>query len=142
LTYADGVADIELGAEFDFHREHGKIATMTVVRPVSPWGKARIDDDGRITGFTEKPRLESWINGGFMILEPQVFDYIEHDEPFEEGPLARLAAADELFAFRHDGFWDCMDTFKDALVLNDLCRDNQTPPWLTARTAAHEGSVR
>lgn len=132
LTYADGVSDIDLADELAFHRRHGAAATITTVRPASPWGKAKIEVDGQVTGFVEKPQLESWINGGFMFLEPRVFEFIEGDEPFEAGPLDRLARAGELFAFRHEGFWDCMDTFKDRVVLDDLCRAGE-PPWLNAK---------
>lgn len=129
LTYADGVADIDLRAELEFHLAHDGLATMTVVRPRSPWGKAHIADDGRVDGFTEKPRLESWINGGFLFLEPSVYEYIDADDVFERRPLERLAAAGELHAYMHGGFWDCMDTFKDAQILNELCGDG-APPWL------------
>lgn len=139
LTYADGVADIDLSALEAFHREHGGLATITVTRPRSPWGEARIADDDRVTGFVEKPRLENWINGGFMVLEPGALEFIADDDVLEERPLEGLAAAGELHAYRHEGFWDCMDTFKDALELNDLCAQG-TPPWLkvAAAAGAHE----
>ncbi len=129
LTYADGVADVDLRAELDYHRGHGHAATMTVVRPRSPWGKAHVAADGRVDGFTEKPRLESWINGGFMFMEPAAIERIGPDDVLEREPLEALAAAGELHAFKHEGFWDCMDTFKDAQVLNELC-DAGAPPWL------------
>lgn len=135
LTYADGVADIDLAAELAFHRAHGGLATMTVARPASPWGEARVDDDGRVSGFVEKPQLENWINGGFMLVEPGAFEFIGEDDVLEERPLRELAAAGELYAYKHDGFWDCMDTFKDAIVLNELCADG-TPPWLRAAVTA------
>lgn len=134
LTYADGVADIDLGAELAFHDEHGALATITVARPRSPWGEARIGADDRVTGFVEKPRLENWINGGFMFLRREALDFIGDDDVLERRPLENLAAAGELRAFRHEGFWDCMDTFKDALVLNELCAEG-TPPWLRAPVA-------
>lgn len=129
LTYADGVADIDLAAELAFHRDHGALATVAVARPESPWGEAAIGDDDRIVGFIEKPRLETWINGGFMFLEPGALDFIGAADVLERRPFENLAAAGELRAWRHDGFWDCMDTFKDALVLNELCADGN-PPWL------------
>lgn len=131
VTYADGVADIDLAAELEFHRAHGRAATMAVVRPASPWGKATLDEDGRIAGFVEKPKLESWINGGFMFMEPAALATIGADDVLEQEPLERLAAAGELFGYRHTGFWDCMDTYKDALVLNELCAGGD-PPWLRA----------
>jgi len=130
LTYADGVADIDLAAELDFHRAHGGAATMTVVQPPSPWGEARVSAAGLVTGFVEKPRLRSWINGGFFLLEPEALKEVGPGESFEQGPLARLANAGQLHAFRHEGFWDCMDTFKDAILLNELCAEG-IPPWRT-----------
>ena len=119
-TYADGVADVDLGALLDFHDGHGALATMTVVRPHLQWGVAEIDADGRVAGFAEKPRSEHWVNGGFFCFEPGALDYIDPDSVLEREPLARLAAAGELRAYRHEGFWDCMDTYKDAVVLDDL----------------------
>jgi glucose-1-phosphate cytidylyltransferase len=126
-TYADGVADVDLDSLVASHRREGALATMTVVRPYSQWGIALMDGDDRITGFQEKPRLDYWINGGFMCFEPAVLDYLEETSVFEEEPLRRLAAAGELHAFRHDGFWDCMDTYKDAVVLNDLWNAGNAP---------------
>jgi glucose-1-phosphate cytidylyltransferase len=127
-TYADGVADVDLESLIAFHRRHGGLATMTVVRPHSQWGIALVDGDDRITGFQEKPRLDYWINGGFFCFEPDALAYIEPTSVLEEEPLRRLVASDELHAFRHDGFWDCMDTYKDAVVLNDLW-DTGNAPW-------------
>ncbi len=119
VTYADGVADIDLGALLDFHREQGALATVTVVRPNLQWGVAELDGDV-VAGFVEKPRSEHWINGGFFCFEPGVFNYLGPDSVLEREPLERLAAAGQLRAYRHEGFWDCMDTYKDAVVLNDL----------------------
>lgn len=119
VTYADGVADIDLGALLDFHRDQGALATVTVVRPNLQWGVAELAGDS-VAGFVEKPRSERWINGGFFCFEPGVFDYLDADSVLEREPLERLAADGELSAFRHEGFWDCMDTYKDAVVLNDL----------------------
>jgi glucose-1-phosphate cytidylyltransferase len=128
LTYADGVADIDLGALVDFHRASGATGTMTVVRPRSQFGIAEVGDDARVLGFEEKPRLEHWVNGGFFCFQPAFLDYVAPDSVLEREPLERLAAAGELRAFRHAGFWDCMDTYKDAVVLNDLWRAGN-PPW-------------
>ena len=127
LTYADGVADIDLGALVDFHRASGATGTMTVVRPRSQFGIAEVDDDARVLGFEEKPRLEHWVNGGFFCFQPAFLDYVAPDSVLEREPLERLAAAGELRAFRHAGFWDCMDTYKDAVVLNDLWRAGNAP---------------
>jgi glucose-1-phosphate cytidylyltransferase len=127
LTYADGVADIDLGALVDFHRASGATGTMTVVRPRSQFGIAEVGDDARVLGFEEKPRLEHWVNGGFFCFQPAFLDYVAPDSVLEREPLERLAAAGELRAFRHAGFWDCMDTYKDAVVLNDLWRAGNAP---------------
>lgn len=135
LTYADGVADIDLGAALEFHREHGGLATITVARPHSPWGEAQLTAEGRVTGFVEKPQLENWINGGFMFLEEGALDFVGPGDVLEQRPLENLANAGELHAYRHEGFWDCMDTFKDALELNRLCAEG-TPPWLRAGVEA------
>jgi glucose-1-phosphate cytidylyltransferase len=125
-TYADGVADVDLGALVEFHREHGALASVTVVRPPLQWGVAELDGDD-VTGFVEKPRSEHWINGGFFCFEPGVLDYLDEDSVLEREPLSRLAADGELRAFRHEGFWDCMDTYKDAVVLNDLWTAGRAP---------------
>jgi glucose-1-phosphate cytidylyltransferase len=136
LTYADGVADIDLSALMAFHHRQRATATMTVVRPYSQWGIAVIDDDERVAGFREKPRLDYWINGGFFCLEPEFLDYVEETSVLERDPLERVAAEGRLSAFRHHGFWDCMDTYKDAIVLNDLCETGRAP-W---QRWVHEGA--
>jgi glucose-1-phosphate cytidylyltransferase len=127
VTYADGVADIDLGALLAFHAEHGGLATMTAVRPHLQWGVAELGEGGRVDGFAEKPRSEHWINGGFLCFEPGVFDYLDEQSVLEREPLTRLAAEGQLFAHRHEGFWDCMDTYKDAVVLNDLWAAGEAP---------------
>jgi glucose-1-phosphate cytidylyltransferase len=126
-TYADGVADVDLAALLEFHCEHGAAATMTVVRPHLQWGVAELDGEGRVEGFDEKPRSERWVNGGFFCFEPAVLDYLEEDSVLEREPLAALAAGGQLRAHRHEGFWDCMDTYKDAVVLNDLWLGGEAP---------------
>jgi glucose-1-phosphate cytidylyltransferase len=126
-TYADGVADVDLGALLDFHRERGGLATLTVVRPNLQWGVAELGEDDRVAGFVEKPRSEHWINGGFFCFEPGVLGYLSGDSVLEREPLERLAADAQLRAFRHEGFWDCMDTYKDAVVLNDLWAGGDAP---------------
>ncbi len=126
-TYADGVADIDLDALLDFHRRHGGLATMTAVRPHLQWGVAELGEGGRVDGFAEKPRSEHWINGGFFCFEPGAFDYLQGQSVLEREPLTRLAVDGQLFAHRHEGFWDCMDTYKDAVVLNDLWAAGEAP---------------
>lgn len=130
VTYADGVADIDLGALLATHHDSDAAATMTVVRPELQFGVTRLDGDGRVTGFEEKPRSEQWINGGFFCFEQAALDYIAPDSVLERQPLEQLAADGGLRAYRHDGFWECMDTYKDAVQLNDLW-DGGRAPWRT-----------
>jgi glucose-1-phosphate cytidylyltransferase len=141
-TYADGVASIDLSALLQFHGEHGKLATMTVVRPELQFGITELDgEDGRVLGFREKPRSEHWINGGFFCFEPGALDYLEHDSVLERAPLEGLARDDQLRAHRHEGFWECMDTYKDAVALNDLW-DSGEAPWSAQVQVAFGGSAR
>jgi len=136
-TYADGVADVDLGALLGTHRSHRALATMTVVRPRLQWGVAMLDQAGRVAGFDEKPRSEHWVNGGFFCFEPGALHYLDQDSVLEREPLERLAADGQLRAYRHGGFWDCMDTYKDAVVLNDLWQRGEAP-W---RALAEEGAL-
>ena len=129
LTWGDGVSTVDLEKLLAFHRNHGRLITMTAVRPPARYGHLEFDGD-RIHEFTEKPQTaEGWINGAFFVAEPQVFDYIEGDETqFEKEPLERLAAEGELMAYKHDGFWQCMDTRRDKYVLEKLW-DSGEAPW-------------
>jgi glucose-1-phosphate cytidylyltransferase len=122
------VADIDLAALVNFHREGDALATVTVVQPELQFGVADLDENQMVRGFHEKPRVESWINGGFFCFEPGVFEYLSKDSVLEREPLEGLAADGQLRAYRHDGFWDCMDTYKDAAMLNDLWSSGE-PPW-------------
>jgi glucose-1-phosphate cytidylyltransferase len=126
LTYGDGVADVPLAELLRFHRAHGKIATVTAVRPPARFGGLRFNGDS-VVCFEEKPQIgEGWINGGFFVLEPQVFDYIQGDDTvFEREPLERLAAEGALVAYRHEGFWQCMDTLRDVRLLESLWQSGQ-----------------
>lgn len=135
-TYADGVADVDLDALLSFHHGHEALATMTVVLPHLQWGVAEMDGDGRVEGFVEKPRSERWVNGGFFCFEPGALAYLTEDSVLEREPLARLAADGELRAHRHKGFWDCMDTYKDAVVLNDLWSAGEAPWHAWAESGA------
>jgi glucose-1-phosphate cytidylyltransferase len=127
-TYADGVASVDLTRLLDFHGDHGRLATMTVVRPELQFGVTELDDhDGRVLGFREKPRSEHWINGGFFCFEDGVLDYLSTESVLEREPLERLASEGELRAHRHEGFWECMDTYKDAVALNDLWASGDAP---------------
>jgi glucose-1-phosphate cytidylyltransferase len=127
-TYADGVADVDLAALLDFHRAQGALASLTVVQPHLQWGVVELGEGGRVSGFVEKPRSAHWINGGFFCFEPGVLEYLDEESVLEREPLGRLAVDGRLHAFRHEGFWDCMDTYKDAVVLNDLWAGG-TAPW-------------
>ena len=129
LTYGDGVADIDIDALLKFHKSHGKIATMTVVRPTSRFGAVEIDGD-RVSAFEEKPQLaEGWINGGFFVLEPEVLQYVAGpDAMWEQDPLEHLAADGELMAYRHSGFWQSMDSLRDMRILDSLWQSGN-PPW-------------
>jgi len=129
LTWGDGVSTVDLSRLLAFHRAHGRLITMTAVRPPARYGHMEFDGD-RIREFTEKPQTaEGWINGAFFVVEPQVFDYIDGDDTqFEKEPLERLAADGELMAYKHDGFWQCMDTRRDKYVLEKLW-DSGEAPW-------------
>jgi glucose-1-phosphate cytidylyltransferase len=131
LTWGDGVSDVNLKRLLEFHRSHGKIATVTAVRPTARFGHLEFDGD-RVKEFSEKPQTaEGWINGAFFVLEPQVFDYIEGDATqFEKEPMERLAREGQLMAYRHTSFWQCMDTLRDKKLLQDLW-DSGNPPWKT-----------
>jgi glucose-1-phosphate cytidylyltransferase len=126
-TYSDGVADIDLAALLAYHRGHDGAATMTVVRPRLQFGVAELNGDGVVRGFAEKPRSEHWVNGGFFCFESSALEVFKADSVLEREPLERLAAAGELRGYRHDGFWDCMDTYKDAVELNDLWAQGNAP---------------
>lgn len=129
LTYGDGLSSVDVAELVAFHRSHGRLATIMAVHPPARFGSMTFDSD-LVTEFVEKPQLgEGWINGGFFVLEPGVLDYIDGDDnAFEGTPLERLAKDEELVAFRHDGFWQCMDTLRDVRLLNRLCEAGH-PPW-------------
>jgi glucose-1-phosphate cytidylyltransferase len=127
VTYSDGLADIDLEALLAFHSGHAALATMTVVRPELQFGVTELAPDGRVRRFHEKPRSEHWINGGFFCFGAPVLDYLGADGALEREPLERLAAEGQLRAHRHEGFWECMDTYKDAVELNDLWASGNAP---------------
>jgi glucose-1-phosphate cytidylyltransferase len=129
LAYADGVADIDLSALLEHHRGHGAAATMAVVQPRLPFGVARLDGDGAVLGFTEKPRSELWVNAGFFCFELAALDTLGPGTTLEREPLEHLAAAGQLRAFQHRGFWECMDTHKDWITLNHLWAGGRAP-WV------------
>ena len=129
MTWGDGVSDIKLDKLLEFHRSHGKLATVTAVRPPARFGHINFDGD-KVIKFSEKPQTaEGWINGGFFVLEPGVLDYIEGDAtPWERAPMEKLAHDGQLMAYKHESFWQCMDTLRDKILLQQLW-DSGAPPW-------------
>lgn len=131
VTYGDGVADVDIDRLLAFHRAHGKIGTVTAVRPPSKFGALGLTDGDMVASFTEKPISgETWINGGFLVFEPGIFDYLSSEEGciLERAPLERLARDGQLAAYKHRGFWQCMDTAKDVETVNRMWSD-QSAPW-------------
>lgn len=133
LTYGDAVTDLDVSRVVDFHRSHGKLATVTAVHPMGRFGAIDLDGD-RVVDFEEKPPAAAgWVNGGYFVLEPQVLDLIDHDDMvWEHEPMQRLVAAGELIAWKHEGFWHCMDTPRDKRAL-ELLWSQPTPPWVRTR---------
>jgi glucose-1-phosphate cytidylyltransferase len=128
VTYGDGVCDIDINRLLQFHKAHGKVATVTAVRPPARFGGLVFDGD-LVADFTEKPQIgEGWINGGFLVFEPAVFDYLSGDQSsLEADALEKLAANRQLVAYRHGGFWQCMDTMRDMRLLESLWQSGQSP---------------
>jgi glucose-1-phosphate cytidylyltransferase len=129
LTYGDGVSDVDLTALLQFHKSHGRLCTVTVVRPSARFGGVRFEGSGLVTQFQEKPALgEGWINGGFFVMEPGVFDCLQGDEEMlERGPMETLVANGQLMAYRHPGYWQCMDTLRDRQVLEEQWATGHAP---------------
>jgi glucose-1-phosphate cytidylyltransferase len=132
LTWCDGISNVDLAKLLEFHRAHGKLATVTVVRAPSRFGVVDLEDDGAVRRFREKPEHgDGWINGAFFVLEPGVFDYVAGDQTmWEREPLEKLARDGELVAYRHHSFWQCMDTLREKNLLEDLWRSGKAP-WKT-----------
>ena len=133
LTYGDGVSDIDIRKLVEFHKAHGKAATMTSVQPEGRFGALVFNEDGEVTSFAEKPKGDgAWINAGFFVCEPKVFDYITEGDTtiFERSPLENLAKEGELYTYHHDGFWKCMDTLRDKQQLQAMC-DEGNAPWIS-----------
>lgn len=129
MTYGDGVSDVDLDALLTFHREHGKAATLTAIQPGGRFGVLDIDDSQTVRQFSEKAKEDGgWINAGFMVLEPEAFSYIEGDQTyFEKEPLENMAKDGKLAAYRHEGFWKCMDTMRDKGMLDELWNKGNAP---------------
>ena len=130
VTYGDGLADVDITALRAFHDQQGTLATVTTVQPFSRFGVMEVGEGEKVTQFREKPRLEGWINIGFFLMEREVLNYLTDDCVLEEEPLKRLAASGALNAYRHSGFWQPMDTYREASLLNELWA-NGTAPWRT-----------
>lgn len=128
LTYGDGLADINLRTLVDFHHSHGKTVTMTSVQPAGRFGLLGLEEDGRVTSFQEKPKNGGWINGGFFVMKPEVFSYLPADadsRPWEDGPIEQLTRESQLVAYKHHGFWKCMDAMRDKEELENLWKSGQ-----------------
>jgi glucose-1-phosphate cytidylyltransferase len=135
VTYGDGIGDVDITSLLDFHRRHRRLATVTAVRPPARFGSLDIDGD-RVREFAEKPQAaEGWINGGFFVFEPGVFEYLDESSPLERRPLERLARDRQLMAFRHEHFWQPMDTLRDKQQLEAIWQSGEAP-WMTVRRAA------
>lgn len=129
LTYGDGISNVDLKELLKFHKSHGRLATVTGVRPPARFGEMIFDGD-KVVEFKEKPRASvGWINGGFFVLEPKIFDYLNDGDltVFEQSPLENLAKDGQLMSYRHDGFWQCMDTLRDKIYLNELWESGKAP---------------
>jgi glucose-1-phosphate cytidylyltransferase len=128
LTYGDGVSDVNINSLLEFHKIHGRLVTMTTVQPEGRFGSVAANTDGLIESFTEKPQGDgTWINSGFFVCQPQIFDYITEGSAtiFEKAPLENLAKDKQLYSYRHHGFWRCMDTLRDKVILNNLWDSHQ-----------------
>ncbi|HEY3548213.1 MAG TPA: glucose-1-phosphate cytidylyltransferase [Propionicimonas sp.] len=130
VTYGDGLADIDVENLLTFHEMHGLKATITTVRPLSRFGLVDIDEQHRVTRFREKPQMDDWVSAGFFVFEPEVFDYLRDSDQMmlENEPLAKLAAEGQLAAYRHGGFWQPMDTYRESQLLNEMW-DSGAAPW-------------
>jgi glucose-1-phosphate cytidylyltransferase len=127
-TYGDGLADIDLNALLAFHKSHGKTASMTTTQASSRFGVVDMDSTGSVLKFREKPKVNDWINIGYFIFQPEIFNYIDHDSVLEEEPLRALAGENQIGAYQHTGFWQPMDTFRESQMLNEIW-DSGAAPW-------------
>lgn len=128
VTYGDGLADVDLGELIAFHQAHGKTATITTVRPLSRFGLVDVAPDGAVRRFREKPQVDDWVSAGFFVFEPEVFGYLDDDSVLERAPVEALAKDGQLQSYRHHGFWQPMDTYREARLLNEMWAKG-TAPW-------------
>jgi glucose-1-phosphate cytidylyltransferase len=131
LTYGDGVSDVDIDGLLSFHKKHGKTATITSVQPGGKFGVLEIEDGGKINTFVEKSKEDGgWISGGFMVFEPSIFNYLDGDDTaLEREPFEKIAKEGGMFAYKHGGFWQCMDTLRDRVLLDDLI-EKEKAPWI------------
>jgi glucose-1-phosphate cytidylyltransferase len=127
-TYGDGLSNIDINELIKFHKSHGKIATVSAVRPLSRFGVLDLDNSGQVNSFLEKPQSSGWINAGYFVFEKEIFDYLEADSILEREPMTNLANDGQLMAFKHEGFFQPMDTYREMTILNELWRSN-VAPW-------------
>ena len=129
LTYGDGIADVNVDELIRFHRNHGKIVTFTGVQPRSRFASVHLDNNGNIIGWKEKRRIRDFINGGFFVFTSEIFEYLDDHVELEEEPLEKLAKMGQTSMYKHHGFWECMDTYRDYKYLNEIY-EKGTPPWV------------
>lgn len=126
-TYGDGLTDLDIEKLVEFHYSHGRIATVSVARPLSRFGVLDITDENQVSKFREKPQADNWVNIGFFVFNIKVFEYLNEESILEDLPLGELAKLGELMAYKHDGFWQSMDTFREATILNELWKSGKAP---------------
>lgn len=127
VTYGDGLADVDIPRLLDYHEAHGKLATVTTIRPLSRFGVMDMSKDGTVQRFREKPVTDDYVNAGFFVFEPKVFDYLDEECVLEQEPLESLAKDGQLVAFRHEGFWQPMDTYREFTMLNEMWSRDEAP---------------
>jgi glucose-1-phosphate cytidylyltransferase len=128
VTYGDGLADVDIATLLKFHEAHGKLATVTTIRPLSRFGVMDLSHDGQVKQFREKPQTDDFVNAGFFVFEPKVLDYLDDECVLEQAPLERLAREGQLMAYKHEGFWQPMDTYREFTMLNEMW-DSGSAPW-------------
>lgn len=128
VTYGDGLADVDIDALLKFHEAHGRLATVTTIRPLSRFGVMDLSQDGQVKQFREKPQTDDFVNAGFFVFEPGVLDYLDDECVLEQAPLERLARESQLMAYKHEGFWQPMDTYREFTMLNEMW-DSGSAPW-------------
>jgi glucose-1-phosphate cytidylyltransferase len=127
VTYGDGLADVDIARLLEFHRAHGRLATVTTTRPLSRFGIVDLDDEQIVHRFREKPQGDEWVSSGFFVFQREFLDYLDADCILERAPLEQLAREGELVAYRHDGFWQPMDTYRELLMLSELWERGKAP---------------